>query len=91
MEKKAIELEEETKSKVSHSLSAIEVALAEWESSKKKPAELKKRMGYLKESHRALSRWMKDSLKGKLDLPSIAERLRNFSEICVELEKARPE
>jgi len=88
---RTLELETETLEKVSDSISKIEVALSEWEAAKKKPKRLEKRIEYLQLSHRLLSAWAKDSLKGKRNLESSVGRLKRFTEICDRLESARAE
>jgi hypothetical protein len=86
---KAIELEFETRLKVSDSLSKIEVALSEWDAAKKKPKRLEKRIEYLRLSHTMLSGWARDSLKGKKDQESTISRLARFIELCDALDVAR--
>jgi hypothetical protein len=83
-------LETQTQEKVSDSLSKIEVALADWEAARKKPKVLARRMEYLALSRAVLSGWMKDSLLGRKDPRSAAERLRRFSAICRRLDSERP-
>ncbi|VVC02611.1 Uncharacterised protein [Candidatus Bilamarchaeum dharawalense] len=86
---KLVELEIETQSKVSHSLSLIEVALADWEAAKKKPKNLEGQINYLRNSYKLLSEWEKNSLKGKKDLNSTLNRLRKFTLICQKLQSAK--
>ena len=81
--------EAETLRKVSNSISAIEIALAEWEASEK-PKELERNTRYLRMSHELLSAWGRESLLGAKDARSSRERLRRFSEICKTLEARRP-
>lgn len=87
LEANAFELEEETREKVSHSLSKIEVALADWEACKKKPAGLEGKVKVLRASYELLSEWEKKSLKGRKDFISTVKRLRGFTEICAKLRK----
>jgi len=89
LETKAFELESETKLKVSESISKIEVALTEWETAKKKPKKLEKRIEYLRMSHTLLSGWARESLKGKKDINSTLFRLQRFTKLCGTLDRAR--
>ncbi len=84
----ALRVEEETRQKVSDSLSRIEVALSEWDLAKRKPKGLEGRISYLRRFHGLLSRWEKDSLKGRRDGASVRERLRRFMEICRGIESS---
>ncbi len=86
---KAAVLERETREKVSESLSKIEIALSEWDAAKEKPGKLEKRIEYLRLSHRLLSGWATCSLRAQGGAESSLERLRDFTEICSRLEKAR--
>ncbi len=86
---KTLELEAETRMKVSDSISKIEVALSEWDAAKRKPKKLEKRIEYLQLSHGLLSSWAKESLKGKKDQESTLSRLQGFTELCDTLDKAR--
>ncbi len=78
-------LEMHTREKLSKSLSKIEIALADWDQSETKPKKFLKKITYLKKSHRLFSSWMKKSLKGKKDSTSSRLRLKEFTEICREL------
>jgi hypothetical protein len=86
---KTFKLETETREKVSDSISKIEVALSEWGAAKRKPKKLEKRIEYLQLSHRLLSSWARESLRGKKDFQASVDRLRQFTEICDTLEKSR--
>lgn len=79
---KLLDLETETQAKVSHSISLIEVAIADWEGTKKKPKSLATRIDYLRICHGMFLDWEKKSLKGKKDPTSVANRLRDFVSIC---------
>ena len=81
----ALELEIETRRAVSKTISRIEVALADWDALKRRPRRLSGRMEYLRKTHRTLSKWTKESLKGRKDLESVSQRLRAFRDICEEL------
>lgn len=83
---KLLDLEAETQTKVSHSISLIEVAIADWEGTKKKPKFLAARIDYLRTCHGLFSDWEKKSLKGKKDLNSVANRLRDFVSLCQKIE-----
>lgn len=83
---KLLDLETETQAKVSHSISLIEVAIADWEGTKKKPKSLAKKIDYLRTCHSFFSDWEKKSLKGKKDLTSVTNRLRDFVSLCQRLE-----
>jgi hypothetical protein len=89
MEMTASELEEQAREKVSDSLSAIEVALSEWEAAKSKPNSLAGRISYLKISYKLLSYWERESLKGKKDDTSVIKRMRSFTAMCEKLETAK--
>lgn len=84
-----IELEMETRERVSASLSKIEMALADWEDSRK-PKRLEKKILFLRRSHKLLSDWMVRSLKGRKDERSAGLRLRLFHDICDELRGGVP-
>ncbi|MFH1520616.1 MAG: hypothetical protein ABID61_03155 [Candidatus Micrarchaeota archaeon] len=83
---KLFDLEIETQTKVSHSISLIEVAIADWEGTKKKPQHLAAKIDYLRTCHGLFSNWEKKSLKGKKDLNSVTKRLRDFVSICKKIE-----
>lgn len=83
---RAIELEGETLTKVSDSLSKIEVALSDWDSAKRKPKALAPRIIFLRFAHKQLSAWAAASLKGKRDLASRARRFQDFISLCRKLE-----
>ena len=84
-EERVFEIEKETMHKVSASISKIEIALASWERSEKKPKALKNRIEYLRKSHKLMSRWAKESLRGKRDYASTVKRLQRFTEMCSEI------
>jgi len=64
-------------------ISAIENAMAIWEATRQKPADLKASMVRLRYFHGALSVWTRKMLRSrKSDLPSRVELLREFSDIC---------
>ena len=81
-------LEAETHRLVSMSISKMEVAIAEWDASKRKPEGLSQQMKDIRRFHRILSEWERDSLKGARDVKGAARRLRRFSEICRDIEKS---
>ncbi len=83
------EFEELAREKVSESLSAIEVALSEWEASKTKPKVLAGRIRYLRSSYELLSGWEKESLRGNRDRESTLARIERFVAMCGRLEKIR--
>jgi hypothetical protein len=83
------EFEEQARGKVSESISAIEVALSEWESAKAKPEPLAIRIRYLKMSHQMMSDWAKESLKGKTDASSVKARIKRFISMCRKLESMK--
>ncbi len=84
---RARETEEETRKKISTSISKIEVALASWEGAEKKPKAFRKRIENLRKSHKLMSGWAKESLKGKKDFASTVKRLQRFTEMCSELRR----
>ncbi len=81
-EERALEIEEETRHKVSTSISKIEVVFASWDRTDKKPKAFQKRINYLRKSHELMLRWLKESLKGKRDYASTVKRLQKFTEMC---------
>ncbi len=83
-----LRLEEETQKIVSDSLSKIEAAISEWDSSKDKPADLKGQVRSLRRFHGLLSAWARDSQKGPKDEASATMRLRRFYEICSKIDDA---
>lgn len=71
--------------KANKALSAIENALAVWESSPQKPEDMRVRVGRLKYFYDALTEWEKRMLRAmarKDDIDSRIARLREFSDIC---------
>lgn len=83
----AKDLEIQAQQKVSRALSAIEVALSEWDATKKKPGILARRIEYLKMCHGIFSNWGKESLKGSKDINSTIKRLQSFTIMCEQLNK----
>jgi hypothetical protein len=83
------EFEELAREKVSESMSAIEIALSEWEAAKTKPKVLAGRIRYLKSSYELLSNWERESLKGKRDSESTLARIEKFVAMCGRLEKIK--
>lgn len=84
-ENRIMELETEAREKVSKSISAIEVALAEWDAAEKKPQKLAGKIECLRTSYELLSTWEKESLKGKCNPAAAKERLRKFIGMCKQL------
>lgn len=82
---KIIKLEMETRQKVSASISAIEVALTEWDTANKKPLKLAKKIESLRAAYDLLTSWEIESLKGKNELATVLQRLRRFNEMCEKL------
>ncbi|VVC04778.1 Uncharacterised protein [Candidatus Bilamarchaeum dharawalense] len=79
------EMERQALEKVNKALSAIENAVAIWDSSKKRPVELKPRIEKLKIFHDELSNWEKRILQtmgGNADTETRVKLLREFSDIC---------
>ena len=79
------EMEKLALDKANKAISAIENAIAVWDASKEKPAELKPRMVRLKYFYEALTVWEKKMLTtmGKEDqIGPRVERLKEFTEIC---------
>ena len=71
--------------RVSHALSVLENALAEWEASEDKPFELEETFGNYRDFHLSLEQWEAKMLKtpGKeLDFFSRVDRLREYVNIC---------
>ena len=84
-----VELEAETQQKVSSAISAIEVALSEYDAAGKKPQKLEKRVLFLRATHAMLTEWEKESLSGKKDVRSRLVRLSAFSTLCQRLSSNR--
>lgn len=64
-------------------ISAIENAMAMWDSTKQKPQDLKESMVRLRYFHGALSDWARKMLRSrKSDINMRVEFLREFSNIC---------
>ena len=90
MQKENIQkMEKRVQAKVSGCLSSLEVALAKWEASEKKPAELKERIELLVKCHSELSDWLDKSLRGDSD--AIVGRLERFVSIMHHIEQSRGE
>ncbi len=87
---RAAELERGAQMAVSRSLSAIEVALSEWDAGGKKPAGLEPTMRYLRRSHDLLSAWERESVSGKRDAVSRFLRLKVYVALCRKLDSERP-
>ncbi len=70
--------------KANRALSAIEVAIAQWNASAEKPPALELRINRLREFHGALSGWEKRMLRSmaKEDVGARVGHLREFSDIC---------
>jgi|WetSurMetagenome_2_1015567.scaffolds.fasta_scaffold163053_2 hypothetical protein len=77
-----LEMEDETRHRVSGTLSKIEIALSEWDSAKDKPLEFADRIEYLRRMHNLLLQWMQNSLKGSQDPESAYLRLKAFTGLC---------
>ncbi len=78
-------MEQRTIEKVSHTMSAIESAIAVWDAAKNKPAHLKARVTRLKRFYEALAKWEKKTLKARAmgsDMEERLMRLHHFSELC---------
>ena len=71
--------------KAMKSISAIEVALAEWEGSRDKPPHVAWKIERLRKAHTLLSEWARGSLSGQNDTASRLARLRGFADIYSEL------
>ncbi|MEW6748510.1 MAG: hypothetical protein AB1295_02275 [Candidatus Micrarchaeota archaeon] len=71
--------------KANKAISAIENAMAVWESSPEKPAELEPRVIRLKLFYDSIQRWMKKALMTRGSPGAVGERverLREFADIC---------
>jgi len=84
-----LELEERTITNVSHTMSAIENALAVWDASKRKPNKFRNRILKLRRFYGQISMWEKEALKNKehRDLIKCMKRLKRFNEICIAFKK----
>lgn len=87
LEVTAQKLEAEIQRKVSHSISKIEVALAEWDAAKKKPEAIAEKIDHLRFLYKLLCIWEQDSLGGEKELPSVMERLKKYVEICKKIDE----
>jgi hypothetical protein len=87
---RAIQVERETQRTVSRSLSAIEVALSEWDAAKNKPDGLGPTIRYLRRSYDLLSEWERESVSGRQDAVSRFLRLKTYVALCRKLESERP-
>lgn len=79
------ELERMSIEKANKVISAIENAMAVWDASEDKPADLKPRLNRLKIVYDVLTNWERGMLKAKAkneDLEERVERLREFNGIC---------
>lgn len=83
------EYEREIQRKVNRALSAIEVALAQWEMSPEKAEDMAGRIEVLKRFHQQFSEWERMSIieySARQDAESSAERLEQFADLCTEFE-----
>jgi len=81
-------LEEETREKVSYTISKIESAVETWKAAKK-PDSLRKTIVKLQNFYEELTGWERESLikRKEKDVKARIERLRRFTEICERHEK----
>ncbi|MEW6722714.1 MAG: hypothetical protein AB1324_05620 [Candidatus Micrarchaeota archaeon] len=78
-------VEQETVQKVNQTITVLESAIATWEGSPEKPADLKPKFDRYKKFHDALSEWAGKSLKArgkKEEFGDKLKRLREFVDIC---------
>ncbi|MEW6035843.1 MAG: hypothetical protein AB1529_04480 [Candidatus Micrarchaeota archaeon] len=83
------EYERELQRKVNKALSSVEVAIAQWDLSKDRPAELAETIEALRKFHKAFSEWERASVMGcgaGEDLEASACRLEKFADLCREFE-----
>ncbi len=83
-------MEKEALEKANKAIGSIENAMAVWNSTKEKPADLSFRMDRLKHVYETLTSWEKKALLGMSrpeDLTAKVERLREFSDICYSLNR----
>ena len=85
IEEEAIAIEEAARKKSLRSISAIEVALAEWEGSKDKSPFFAWKIDKLRKAHSLLSQWTKESLSGTTDTASRLSRLKSYTKMYSEL------
>ncbi len=79
------ELEKLSLERANKAISAIENAMAVWDASEDKPADLEPRLNRLKYIYEELTAWEKKMLKSrgkKEDMEARIERLMEFSGIC---------
>jgi hypothetical protein len=79
------EVERVTLEKVNKALSALESALAAWNASPDKPADLEPKYSRYMRLHDSLVRWETNLLRSsgrEMDFYSRLDRLREFSHIC---------
>ncbi len=78
-------VEKDTMQKVNRALSALETAIAKWDSAKDKPEDLVPKFKKYKRYHDALAQWEKKMLKNPgrgMDFYARVERLGEFASIC---------
>ncbi|MFH0884291.1 MAG: hypothetical protein V1861_01115 [Candidatus Micrarchaeota archaeon] len=90
IQQRAEQVERETQQTVSRSLSAIDVALSEWDGARSKPAALEPTIRYLRRSYDLLTGWEKESISGPQDAVSRFIRLKSYVVLCKKLESERP-
>jgi hypothetical protein len=79
------QVEKDTMMRVSHALSVLEKALAEWEATEEKPFELEETFSNYRDFHDALERWEAKMLKARATKPDFftrVEMLWEFVDIC---------
>lgn len=78
-------VEKETLERANKALSALEIAIASWESAEPKPAELSEKFTKYRRLHGALSEWEKKMLVAKTkkeEFDARIARLQDFVRIC---------
>lgn len=84
------EVERETQQKVNKALSAIEVAIAQWENEPEKTEEMAERIERFRTFHHYFSQWQRMSIIESSihqDPESTAGRLAQFVELCDQFQR----
>jgi hypothetical protein len=82
-------IETRLRSKVSSCISSLEIVLAKWKASKKKPAELEGKIDSYRKFHFELSEWLDESVRGGSEPGAVAGRLERFVAIMHAIDAER--
>jgi len=84
-EKDISQAEKETRERVNHALATLKIALASWEATKKKPADLKPKFIKYHRLHEVLNDWQKREAElqaGKAGFDDRIQMLWEYVDIC---------